>query len=110
MREHLLGRRDGTAQRRQRQSQAEENALRAAEDVYTGLSERAAAGRRLPAQDPRLSGHEGTMLLNSAFLVDRAATAEFQARLEEVRAAHPECVVDCHGPWPPYSFATLEQR
>ena len=81
-----------------------------AELVHDALSERAVAVRLLPAQDPRLSGHEGTMLINAAYLVAAEHGEEFAAEARARAEQHPELLVDVQGPWPPYSFAMLEQR
>lgn len=81
-----------------------------AQQIHEAIAERAVASRLLPAQDPRLSGHEGTMLLNAAYLVAATDGEEFVAEAKALGAQHPELVVDVRGPWPPYSFAMLEQR
>jgi hypothetical protein len=41
-----------------------------------------------------------------AFLVRRELVDDFRARLEELRASHPELPIICTGPWPPYSFVS----
>jgi hypothetical protein len=68
------------------------------------------ARRRLPAQDPRLSGLSGTMVLNAAYLVPDEEADAFAGRIAQLAAEHPDVVVDARGPWPPYSFAMLDQR
>lgn len=87
----------------------EELAMEVADDVHGQLSASTAANRRLPAQDPRLTGHQGTMLLNAAYLVEVEEGPSFEARVHSLAEAHPEVGLDCRGPWPPYSFATLDQ-
>jgi hypothetical protein len=77
--------------------------------VHTALAQVSVATRRLQPQDPRLTGHEGTMTLNGAYLVAVEDTDAFLARAEELRTAHDELRIEVNGPWPPYSFATLEQ-
>ncbi len=99
-----LRRRKEETLRRQRAGQ---EAAEAAEALYTALSEHAVAGRRLQPQDPRLTGHEGTMTLNAAFLV--RAGDDFAATAGETAAAHPGLRVEAAGPWPAYSFATLDE-
>ncbi|MGZ4437043.1 MAG: GvpL/GvpF family gas vesicle protein [Nocardioidaceae bacterium] len=91
----------------QRQS-AHDRAAEVAEQVHQALVARAVASRRLQPQDPRLTGHQGTMTLNGAYLVEESAAAGFAAEVEALAAAHPEARLDVHGPWPPYSFATLD--
>jgi hypothetical protein len=85
-------------------------ALELADRLHEALHELARASRRLAPQDPRLSGHQGTMVLNAAYLVRTEDADAFAARADELAADHPEVVVDRRGPWPPYSFAMLEQR
>jgi hypothetical protein len=74
------------------------------------LSDLAVATRHLRAQDPRLSGVEETMLLNGAYLVDERSAGDFTSRVAGLVAAHPGVSIACGGPWPPYSFATLEEQ
>lgn len=88
----------------------DEVALQTVEQIHEALSSRSVASRRLPPQDPRLTGHEGTMVLNAAYLVDAGDEDVFTAEVQALQAAHPELVLDHRGPWPPYSFAMLEQR
>lgn len=45
--------------------------------------------------------------LNAAYLVDRERMDEFMARLEDVKA-NSEAAIVCTGPWPPYSFSSVE--
>jgi hypothetical protein len=85
-------------------------ALDVAARLHEELHDLATASRQLAPQDPRLSGHQGTMVLNAAYLVPVADADRFAARVDELAAEHPEVVVDRRGPWPPYSFAMLEQR
>jgi hypothetical protein len=77
--------------------------------VHETLAAAAVANRRLPAQDPRLTGRAGTMTLNGAYLVDNDAAEQFAGHVDELAARFPDVVIDRAGPWPPYSFATLEQ-
>lgn len=80
-----------------------------AEEVHATLSRHCAASRRLAPQDRRLTGHQGTMTLNGAYLVDNDRVAEFRAVAQELDAGHPDARLDLRGPWPPYSFAVLEE-
>lgn len=101
-------------QRKKAESQArqvgEEQAMHLADELHAVLSGLSAASRRLPAQDPRLTGHEGTMTLNGAYLVEADEAAAFESAARSLGAAHPDAGIDLRGPWPPYSFAMLEQR
>lgn len=87
----------------------DEVALQTVEQIHDALASRSVASRRLQPQDPRLTGHEGTMVLNAAYLVDTGDEAAFAAEVQAVQQAHPGLVLDHRGPWPPYSFAMLEQ-
>ncbi|MEX0429384.1 GvpL/GvpF family gas vesicle protein [Nocardioides sp. DS6] len=95
------------AESQARQS-ADAEALAAAERVSDAVTDGAVAVRRLPAQDPRLSGLEGEMLLNLAALVEQDAGDDLAARVHEIADAEAGVDVVVAGPWPPYSFATLE--
>ncbi len=79
------------------------------DEVHRILAPNAVASRLLPPQDPQLSGHRGTMVLNAAYLVEDREGGGFQERVDEVARAHPEVRIESAGPWPPYSFAVLEQ-
>ncbi|MGH3506827.1 MAG: GvpL/GvpF family gas vesicle protein [Nocardioidaceae bacterium] len=106
--------RPGAAYLQRRRTAAEDKARAAAEaealaeDVHAQLSGSVVASRRLALQDARLSGLQGTMVLNGAYLVDRDRTSAFTDLTGRLAAAHPSLQVEVQGPWPPYSFATLE--
>jgi hypothetical protein len=91
-----------------RRRAAGENAARTADLVYDTLARQAVAGRRLTPQDPRLTGRPELMTLNAAYLVGEADAEAFRAAVAEVAETHPDLKVETEGPWPPYSFATLE--
>lgn len=90
------------------QQQAQDAAARTGDAVHGELVEGVVASRRLPPQDRRLAGYEGTMVLNAAYLVPVALADTWLGTLEEVRARTPRARIQVQGPWPPYSFATLE--
>lgn len=90
------------------QQRAQEAAARTGDDVHAALVEGVVASRRLPPQDRRLAGYEGTMVLNAAYLVSRSGAEEWLGRVEGLRARLPRATIEVRGPWPPYSFATLE--
>jgi hypothetical protein len=100
---------------RRRKAQADERGRRVdeggqvAEEVHALLSRTSVASRVLPAQDPQLTGHTGTMVLNGAYLVESAERERFERELAEVRGRFPDVELEAGGPWPPYSFAVLEQ-
>ena len=80
-----------------------------AEEVHRELAAVAVASRVLPPQDPQLTGIAGTMVLNGAYLVDVTAGDDFTVRFRELAAAHPSLQAESAGPWPPYSFAVLDE-
>ena len=82
---------------------------RQADDVYAHLLPVSVAGHRHRPQDQRLSGLGRPMVLNAAFLVDRERLAEFRAAVDEVARALPTDALLLTGPWPPYSFAALDE-
>ena len=88
----------------------DDSAAEVAGRIHDELARLAKASRRLPAQDPRLSGHQGVMVLNAAYLVPDEAGEEFADLVLRLSTAEPAVVVDGRGPWPPYSFAMLDQR
>ncbi len=91
-----------------RQQEAAEEGAALAEHLHLALSQHAVASRRLQPQDRRLSGHEGTMTLNGAYLVANEDAEEFLTAARRLDAEHPDARLDVNGPWPPYSFVTLE--
>ena len=48
------------------------------------------------------------LLLSGAYLIDPAEVARFRERVGELEAEHAQLSFACTGPWPPYSFASLE--
>jgi gas vesicle protein GvpL/GvpF len=48
------------------------------------------------------------LLLSAAYLVPRSDVAAFRARVQRLDDEHPELTFVCTGPWPPYSFATVD--
>ena len=100
---------------RRRKARSDERGQRAievakvAEEVHAALSELAVAMRVLPAQDPQLTGLTGSMALNGAYLVEVERLEQFDRAVAEVRERFPDVTVESGGPWPPYSFAVLDQ-
>ncbi|MFC7360280.1 GvpL/GvpF family gas vesicle protein [Nocardioides astragali] len=104
--DYLRQRKAAVEQRSQRESESQQEAHR----IHEVLSARAVATRVLQPQDPRLTGHHGTMVLNAAYLVEAAEGTAFAEEAASCAEAQPHLEVDVKGPWPPYSFAMLEQR
>jgi Gas vesicle synthesis protein GvpL/GvpF len=60
-------------------------------------------------QDPQLSGDTRAMVLNDAYLVEAGDAEAFARTVASLAEAHPELSVELTGPWPPYSFAVIEE-
>ena len=74
-------------------------ALDLATHIYAELRRIAVAANTLP----QVSGR----VLSAAFLVNRAASAAFQDRLEVLAQLNSALGLDLTGPWPPYDFVTM---
>jgi Gas vesicle synthesis protein GvpL/GvpF len=92
---------------RDRAARARQRLVDAAEEVHARVGAIAVATRRYRPQDPRLSGRDEEMVLNAAYLVDDARSAELRRLVESWDA--PQLRLELTGPWAPYSFAELEQ-
>jgi hypothetical protein len=105
----------GTEFLRRRKAQASEHAeqhesaTRVAEDAHHELTLVAEATRLLQAQDPQLTGYVGAMVLNGAYLVPDHDSDRFAECLEQLRGRFQQMTFEVGGPWPPYSFAVLEE-
>lgn len=100
--------RNRQAQRRRRDDLGRRVAERA-QAIEEELRGRAIAVRRHPPQDPRLSGHAGTMILNMACLLDDERVEEFLALVRDIDGRSPAIGVEVTGPWPPYSFIDADE-
>jgi hypothetical protein len=96
-RAYLMRRRAAT---RRQEVLAQEDA-EIADRIHAELEGAAVAGRRLAAQDRRLTGHVGEMILNGAYLVDRDRVAVFRQVVEAMAGRHAHVRVEPAGPWPP---------
>ncbi|MEO3785470.1 GvpL/GvpF family gas vesicle protein [Actinocorallia sp. B10E7] len=83
--------------------------LAVAEYIHCQLCDLAVATRLHRPQDPQLSGEQGWMLLNAAYLVDDARVEEFHDAVAHLTRLHPDVRVRLTGPWAPYSFAAEEE-
>jgi hypothetical protein len=104
--DYLRRRRDELAAR----ADSQRDAHASAEQIYATLAQHAVASRVHPPQSPKLSGATAAMLLNAAYLVRRATNGEFATAVQRTAAQYPGMQLQLTGPWPPYSFATLEQE
>ncbi|WP_308252340.1 GvpL/GvpF family gas vesicle protein [Pseudonocardia sp. KRD291] len=106
------GRTTGTEYLRRRRAAvgAAERAMRSARESADALhdvaSEAAVRSRRHRVHDTALTGRTDQMVLNGAYLVDRARSGEWRAAVD--RAAPGEVTVEITGPWIPYSFVNGE--
>jgi hypothetical protein len=83
-------------------------ALASADVIYAALGRLATAAQLRPPQAPQLSGQTARMILNAAYLVDEERSEHFAAAADRLAGQHPAIRVELTGPWPPYSFATME--
>jgi hypothetical protein len=99
---YLLRRRE---ERRLREA-VDDRAASLAEDVHARLQERAVDARVRPAQNRELSGHEGEMVLNGAYLVEREQADGLRELVAELEQRHSAlgARIALGGPFPPYSF------
>jgi hypothetical protein len=85
---------------------ADRLAAELADDVHARLQERAVEARKRPPQNRELSGHEGEMVLNGAYLVERDQADGLRDLVGELEQHHRElgARLELGGPFPPYSF------
>jgi len=83
-------------------------ALRSAEAIHTVLSQRAEAAQLHAPQDPKLSGEEGAMVLNGAYLIGQDRADAFAESVRDLADRHSGVRLQLTGPWPAYSFAVVE--
>jgi hypothetical protein len=97
-------------QRRRAERGAREAASRLAADtaqqVHARLQDWAIDARTRRPQNRELSGHEGEMVLNAAYLVERERTDELRQIVTELEEHHRGlgARIELTGPWPPYNF------
>ncbi|TDO66537.1 gas vesicle protein GvpL/GvpF [Kribbella sp. VKM Ac-2571] len=96
------------AEIRDRQQAAGEQQM-LADQLFWDLVPGAAATRRLPPQDQKLTGRREPMALNASFLVDDDHSTDFFELVNATRARYPSLDIEVNGPWPPYSFAVLDK-
>jgi len=96
------------AEIRQRREAAGDK-LAQADQLFWELVPAAAATRRLPPQDQRLTGHQAPMLMNATLLVDDDRSTAFFEMVATLRSKYPSLDIEVNGPWPPYSFAVLDK-
>jgi hypothetical protein len=77
--------------------------------IHARLSRLAADSRLHRPQAPQLTGTSAQMLLNAAYLVDEQRSDDFTGTVAALAGNHPALRLQRTGPWPPYSFAGVEQ-
>jgi len=99
---YLMQRRD----ERRRKEEAGDRAAALADDVHRRLQEQSVAARLRPPQNRELSGYEGEMVLNGAYLVERGPDGGIDAVVGELaeRLTPSGARIELGGPFPPYSF------
>ena len=77
-----------------------------AEQVHAQLQDWASDAVALAPQNPELSGHEGRMLMNGAYLVETERVDGLHALVSDLEERHRSLGVriELTGPWPPYNF------
>jgi hypothetical protein len=77
-----------------------------AHEVHAELEGWAVSAVTRPSQNRELSGHEGDMVLNAAYLVESAQVDELGEMVTALEARHSEvgARIELTGPWPPYNF------
>lgn len=101
---YLMARRAATQQR----DQAAQEDATIADGFHAELEALATMGRRLAPQDQRLSGYTGVMILNGTYLLDETQAPRFREAVSGLGERHAHIRVEIGGPWPPYSFSSLE--
>jgi len=84
-------------------------ALASADDIHRALGRLAAAVQLRAPQDPQLTGQPEPMMLNGAYLVDDEQSGRFTTAVQSLAERHPAVRIELTGPWPPYSFATVDE-
>ena len=77
-----------------------------AEDVHARLQDWATDAVVNAPQSRELSGHEGEMLLNAAYLVETGKVQRLHELVGELQEQHRDlgARLELTGPWPPYNF------
>jgi hypothetical protein len=86
-------------------------AAETAQQIHARLQDWAIDARTRPPQNRELSGHEGEMVLNAAYLVERDRTDELHQLVAELEEHHRElgARIELTGPWPPYNFVAGDE-
>lgn len=101
---------DGAAYLRERQAAVAarrariERRERLTDDVHTRLSEVAVGASTVERRD-----RDGVppRQLHGVYLLDAERVESFHRIVDELRAEHPEAIIEASGPWPPYHFTAV---
>jgi hypothetical protein len=85
---------------------ADELAAEIAHQVHARVQDWAVDAVTRPPQNRELSGHEGDMALNAAYLVEADRVDGLRELVDELEAHHRAlgARIELTGPWPPYNF------
>lgn len=85
---------------------AEALAAEVAREVHENVREWAVDAITRPPQNREISGHEGDMALNAAYLVEAGRVEGLRELIAGLEAHHRElgARIELTGPWPPYNF------
>jgi Gas vesicle synthesis protein GvpL/GvpF len=91
---------------RQARERAEEQAAEIAQVAHARLRHGTVDAVTRPPQNRDLSGHEGEMVVNAAYLVEADDIGALRERAASIERdfAHLGARVELTGPWPPYNF------
>jgi hypothetical protein len=91
---------------RQNSEAADQLAAELTEDVHARLQDWASDAVVNSPQNRDLSGHEGEMLLNAAYLIETERVGRLRELVTELEERHRElgARLELSGPWPPYNF------
>jgi Gas vesicle synthesis protein GvpL/GvpF len=91
---------------RQVREDADRLAVSVSDDVHARLQDWASDAVLNPAQNRELSGHEGEMLLNGAYLVETPKVGRLGELVDELQDRYRAlgATLELTGPWPPYNF------
>lgn len=81
----------------------------AADDVHAELARHAVDTRRLAVRDQSPTGDDAPMSLNAAYLVASERADAFVIAVEELWERYADCRIELAGPWPAYSFVTVDE-
>jgi hypothetical protein len=85
---------------------SESLAAEVARHVHARVQDWAVDAVTLPSQNRELSGHEGEMVLNGAYLVEADRADSLRGLVGELETHHRAlgARIELTGPWPPYNF------